>query len=244
MAISTNSIIHYTKSIDSLKKILEEGFLVNYCNEEVISSENGRQSAAFPMVSFCDIPLSHVKEHLKSYGNFGIGLHKDWANKQKLNPVLYFDKESELTNYFRIEFKRFNEKYKKNEIPFEDFEHLIKFFSYSKNYEGNLLNNPKYRFYNEREWRYVPNIKTLKDAKPWVYKETYNKDKKKFNDELNHIRLTFEPKDISYIIIKDEKDIKEILPFIRNLFSNKCSMQELEILLTRIITTDQIQFDF
>lgn len=248
MAISTNSIIHYTKTIESLKLILEQGFKVKYCYENVKASEKGDIHAAFPMVSFCDIPLSQVKEHIESYGDYGIGLKKEWAKSKKLSPVLYFDKDSELINYIREEFERLNEKSKKKEIDFSDFEHIIKILAYSKNYEADLTRKEivikNYRFYNEREWRYVPNEADLNGAKPWVTKQNYNKDKSRYNDTLNHIRLAFDTNDISYIIVKNESDIKDITQAIRNTFSDKCTMQEMEILLTRIITTDQIIYDF
>lgn len=247
MAISTNSIIHYTKSIDNLKGILKEGFRVKYCYEKILSTDKGQLHAAFPMISFCDIPLSQVKEHLDSYGDFGIGLKKEWAKSKKLSPVLYLDKDSELVNYLRDEFDRLLEKLNKDEIEFLDFEYIINLVSYSKNYEADLTRNrikiTDYRFYNEREWRYVPNKATLDKAKPFIVKDTYIKSKVKYNNTLNHIRLTFDTKDISYIIVKCEADIKEITQIIRNLFADKCTMQEMEILLTRIITTDQIRYD-
>lgn len=248
MAISTNSIIHYTKSIDSLQQILENGFKVKYCYEKIESSENGFLHSAFPMVSFCDIPLSQVKQHIESYGEFGIGLKKEWAKSKKLSPVLYFDRDSELMNYLRVEFERLIEKKNKKEIDASDFDHLASIIAYSKNYEADLVRNgnkiKNYRFYNEREWRYVPNKIVLGKALPFVAEQDYSKDKKKYNDTLDHIRLSFETKDISYIIVKNDSDIKVITQAIRNLFSDKCTMQEIEILLTRIITTDQIIFDF
>lgn len=248
MALSTNSIIHYTRTIDSLKLILEEGFKVKYCYEKVFAAEEGHLHAAFPMVSFCDIPLSQVGAHLDSYGEYGVGLKKDWAKANKLSPVLYFDKDSELINYMWKEFDRFNEKLKKKEIKFEDLEHLIKILSYSKNYEADLERNgetiPDYRFYNEREWRFIPNSEILDKASSYVSEKKYSDDKKKYNDELSHIRLTFETGDISYIIVKSEEEIKIITQVIRNIYADKCTLSEMEILLTRIVTADQIRNDF
>lgn len=247
MAISTNSIIHYTKTIKALKSILENGLKVKYCYEKVLASEKGHLHSAFPMVSFCDIPLSQVKDHLDSYGEFGIGLKKEWAKENKLSPVLYFDKDSELMNYIRSEFERLNEKRKKNEIEFSDMEHLITILAYSKNYEADLTRKGKtikdYRFYNEREWRYIPNQEKLGTALPWITSDLYNKNKIKHNKSLENIKLSFDSNDISYIIVKCENDIKEITQTIRNIFADKCTMQQMEILLTRIITTDQIRHD-
>jgi hypothetical protein len=248
MAISTNSIIHYTKNIKSLKLILESGFKIKYCCEKIESSESGYLHTAFPIVSFCDIPLSQVKEHIKSYGNYGIGLRKEWAKSKKLSPVLYFDKDFELMNFIRKEFSILVGKLAKKEITISDLKLLVKILAYSKNYEGDLQRKRQliknFRFYNEREWRFVPNETILGSAKSFIAAKDYERDKNKYNDTLDHIRLNFETKDISYIIVKKESDIKNITQTIRNLFSNKCSMQEMEILLTRIITTDQILYDF
>ena len=93
MSLSTNSVIHYTDSLSNIKGILKNGFRIKYCLETFISKES-YFSGAFAMVSFCDIPLSETKNHIKSYGGYGIGLSKEWATENGMNPVLYIDKDS------------------------------------------------------------------------------------------------------------------------------------------------------
>ena len=96
MAISTNSVIHYTDTLDKLKGILEHGFKVKYCIETLITKGNKKVDGAYPMVSFCDIPLSAISSHVDSYGYYGIGLSKTWAKTKGLNPVLYVDQDSDI----------------------------------------------------------------------------------------------------------------------------------------------------
>jgi hypothetical protein len=38
----------------------------------------------FPILSFCDIPLSQVKEHLDSYGEFALALRRNGLNRINL----------------------------------------------------------------------------------------------------------------------------------------------------------------
>ncbi|MEM9679433.1 MAG: abortive infection system antitoxin AbiGi family protein, partial [Bacteroidota bacterium] len=67
MAISTNSIIHYTNSFKTLTSILKEGFKIKYCAEELDLFEDKGSLAAHPMISFCDIPLSDSVQHFDAY---------------------------------------------------------------------------------------------------------------------------------------------------------------------------------
>ena len=47
------------------------------------------QMRSVPLVSFCDLPMSLIRKHLKEYGNFGIGLDKKWGLKNRVAPVIY-----------------------------------------------------------------------------------------------------------------------------------------------------------
>ncbi|RZJ20426.1 MAG: hypothetical protein EON51_15145 [Acinetobacter sp.] len=80
MSLSTNSIIHYTDTFKKLLGILSEGFSIKYCAERLVVDGSKGSSAAHPMISFCDIPLSQSSEHFSSYGKYGIGLSKYWVD--------------------------------------------------------------------------------------------------------------------------------------------------------------------
>ena len=53
------------------------------------------------MVCFCDIPLSRTEEHVKFYGEYGIGLAKEWAERNNVTPILYVSSTNHLPKTFR-----------------------------------------------------------------------------------------------------------------------------------------------
>ena len=54
----------------------------------------------------------------------------------------------------------------------------------------------------------------------------------------------FQPSDISYLIVKDEKEVIEIIQYLREIFGTEYSAQQLELLMTRITTIEHIFNDF
>lgn len=245
MAISTNSIIHYTSSFKVLTSILKEGFKIKYCLEK-LEVDDESSNAAHPMISFCDIPLSESTQHFAAYGKYGIGLSKSWAIENGVNPVIYIDKNSlfakcikELILERRKEDTNLTSK-QRNEI--------LRIKSYAKNYSGPLkrksVNTTEYRFYDEREWRLVPGKDIIPDANFSVGASNYNKDKEKYNSKISKYRMLFAPTDISYIIVKDTKEIPLMTNFIRANYSNKCTADELDVLFSKICSTEQIIADY
>ena len=92
MPISSNTLFHFTRSAEALVGILKHEFTPHYCLEDysvLPAAAPESPNIAIPMVSFCDIPLSQASEHLAQYGDFGIGLSKNWGMKKGVSPVLY-----------------------------------------------------------------------------------------------------------------------------------------------------------
>ncbi len=244
MAISANSIIHYTSTFDVLCKILEEGFKIKYCKEDLCLIKKGEgSSAAHPMVSFCDIPLTDTSKHFESYGYYGIGLSKDWAIDKGINPVLYIEEKSSLAKSISYLLKLIRNA-QDNEIKTD----ILRLKSFMKNYSGNLKTNNKnllgYKFYDEREWRFVPEREEINNNSFSIPTNEYLKDKEKCNKVLEKYRLVFSPKDISYIIVKKTSEIPELIKFLREKYDNKCTARELDILFTKICSTEQILSDY
>jgi hypothetical protein len=245
MGLSSNSLIHLTKTKESIVGILEDNFKLKYC-AELINTVNGFINAAVPMISFCDIPLSEIKNHINKYGSYGIGLKKEWAKRNGLNPVIYIDSASILGGQFRDMFASVIKGKRIDEI----IDHEITIFDlvrYMKNYQDKLNRNgvveENYRFSDEREWRFVPSFKKVT---PVLRLKDYDTVEKKeiANRELSDLRLLFDPNDISYIIIENESEISEFIDVLRKSKSKKYSMDDVERLMTRMITTEQILTDF
>ena len=76
--LSPDSLFHFTPSLDNLLGILKNTFYPRYCYDEFDLIENDAQSFiedAIPMVCFCDITLSQLMSHIRTYGSYGLGMH-------------------------------------------------------------------------------------------------------------------------------------------------------------------------
>jgi hypothetical protein len=246
MAISTNSIIHYTNSYKNLAGIIKEGFKIKYCLEMLYTSQHKPRGAAHPMISFCDIPLSLSDQHFKLYGSYGIGLSKNWAKLNSINPVLYIEKESDIGNllYTLLMNKKQLAGTHKEEIT----ELIFQTKCFTKNYSAPLkrgkINTDDYKFYDEREWRYIPKRSEIGNKSRSIPSETFLEDKNKYNNLISSYKLPFSPSDISYIIVKETTEIPKIIELLRSTFNKSITASELDILLSKVCSTEQITSDY
>lgn len=252
MSLSSNSLIHFTKSLKALKGILKDNFKISYCKETIWSLDKSKE-LLIPMVSFCDIPFSQIISHVKKYGSYGIGLKKSWAELNGLNPVLYVERNSSLSH--NIVYNIFETVIEGKE-KIEELEDKDKFnldhLRYLKNYQADLIRCGKtikkdYRFSDEREWRYVPD--PLKDCQMFATLKKGIKDErvKNFKSILNsraeNERLLFTPEDINYIIIKKESDRDNIIKLLEEV-NGKYPHNQVKRLTSRILSIEQLETDF
>lgn len=245
MTISSSCLIHFTQDKESLLGILESNFKVYNCKESISFSDKV-SDFRIPMVSFCDIPLSQIKEHISKYGKYGIGLTKEWGIRKRLNPVLYIAKKSFIAESYSTAFIHFI----KDENPdnFSDEQKaLIDVIRYIKNYEGTLTRKSQttknYRFSDEREWRYVPPVD--EDCEMIVSESWYEvpENKKEMDARLNPLKLSFDPNDIKYIIIDNDSEINEFVDHLKKVKGKNYTYHDIERLTTRILTCEQIMSD-
>ncbi|WP_343633620.1 abortive infection system antitoxin AbiGi family protein [Fluviicola sp.] len=248
MALSSNSIIHFTSTVDALKGILQDNFKIKYCAETIFFELEKEIKYAAPMVSFCDIPLSQIKDHIGKYGAYGIGLTKEWAQRQRLNPVMYVQAGSFLAKSIQESYRNIA---KVKNVEWDkissDQRNWLNILRYVKNYEADLSRGGEvvknYRFSDEREWRYTPSYEECNPMaiNPVAYQT--EEQKKRINKKLSNLRLEFEPNDIKYIIIERESEISEFVDILKKSKGNKYSYNDVERLMTRIITSEQIKTD-
>jgi hypothetical protein len=253
VVISSSSLFHFTNEIEKLENILSNEFHPNYSLENYIglfSGLNIKEEQAIPMVCFCDLPLSQVGEHIGFYGNYGIGLCKEWGISKGINPVMYLQPKSYLANHITDMLRSIIDK-KDAETGLRIFEMM----SFVKSYQGRLFRQGGYSdektFYNEREWRYVPAIPdspTVKYAEFFTLSKEDYMDPEKLriaNEEYcSRIKLPFTPKDIKYIIVSKESEILPMVKAIENIKGGAYTYGDLKTLTTRIITAEQIKKDF
>lgn len=255
MSLSSNSVIHYTKTIDNLKGILkEQKFFLKYCTDYVRVNNDtiGQFELAVPMVCFCDIPFTEIHSLTNEYGCYGIGLSKKWAIRKRLNPVLYCETSSNLTQIIDSIYYLSNaiSNYTEEDVTVIRANRLQneceKLLGYVKNYQNISRNIGKipanYKFYDEREWRYVPSIDDMKiqdvQLDLLLPKEDFEANKEIYNENARQFKLDFNEEDITYIIVQSKNEIQEILAYLKD---NGIKTPEL---CTKIISLEQIENDF
>ncbi len=254
--ISTNTVFHFINSIENLESILANDFYPQFCFEDFMGTIFNVPDAerAIPMVCFCDIPLAQIKEHTNTYGNYAIGLSKKWAIKNKINPVFYTYSNSDFSNKIKYAilklFVHEKEVLKSDSSLTTQFNFAIQ---YIKPYEGKLWKKGKWskeniRFYDEREWRYIPNFKNV-DEPLWISNDVSKKlhqlcDLNKRIAERKDLRLSFVPNDIKFIIVKKEQEILPMLDKVINIKRDKFSYKDVQLLTTRIISMESIKENF
>lgn len=242
MGISSNSLFHFTKQYDYLLDTLRNGFWPRYCIEP---TWNGKDFA-IPMVCFCDIPLSQIQNHIGRYGKYGIGVTKEYAKKNSITPVLYTEATSLLKRNYLDKMLSEVETAETSPTALEFSEMMI---YYIKRVEGVERIKDKsgktitkhVKFYNEREWRYVPSISS--EIHWEIVGRTTTLSCKDLSEHTKKERLSLGPEDIQYLIVRSENKVYDLCKDIDRIFKIR-SEKERNLLKTKILYVQQIKKDF
>lgn len=266
--ISSETLFHFTKKKECLINILKNDFRPRYVEEKFPFELEDFQNIGIPMLCFCDIRLSNVTEHVEWYGHYGIGMRREWAIENGLNPVSYYKLESNKVKELTECLKKIRASCKKTKYGYDIPIYFLNFYYssilYMKPYEGEQCKhcNKKEKekankiFYDEKEWRYVPYLSDLDTIPgecriPEVLKSEELKkckDDNKYKVELNKrlgekVSLKFTSDDIAYIIIEKESERLEIINEIRRI-KNKYDEEAVAVLSSKILSIEQIEQDF
>ena len=256
LELSSDILFHFTE-LEHVISILKEGFFrPNFCLEDLndFVSQNERTEYlewAIPMVCFCDIPLPHSKTHRKTYGNYGIGMSKEWGMRKenKISPVLYAYPKSAITHSLLWMWIKGRELLNPEEDDADHthtfHDHLQGVYCFTKLYKGRKwisrdigYSNEDVRFYDEREWRFVP---MCENRFEYVLHKNKFLDMLKQND-VNHEleretsklpRLNFEPSDIECIIVTAEEE-KDLIVKEMEQNTNQYSYDGIELLSSKV----------
>jgi hypothetical protein len=255
MAVSANTLFHFTNS-NSLKNILaSQGLFPQYSDEhfEDILPENSIYRVTYiPLISFCDltiIQLSRDSVHTQVFGDYGIGLTKKWGIERKVSPVIYVHKNSQPSNqlYNLIKlFRKYDKTHEAEETISTARRELVDSFKFIKPYQGRWQKGKIIEegendivYYNEREWRYCPLLSQYKVLSG--VKISNKKEKDVLNKSLKNKMVKFNVDDIKYIIIKKKNEIEEFVTVIDKMKLNQKQKNEL---ITKIITFEEINEDY
>lgn len=236
----SDTLFHFTRSLDYLKSILERGFYPRYCLEDTEILEGNY--AAYPMVCFCDIPISRVAEHTAFYGSYGVGLTREWALRNKLCPVVYTPASGpvvELAKFLiQVEIQPKNQAQRK--IDDALLVHFNRFIPLIKPLVGRMVVGRKVlqrAFYQENEWRYLP-----EDLEMIVGKSKFTKQRAQYNRKMETQPLLFGPTDIRYIFVKTDAELPLVYDFLLAQLG-KYPLNDIKTLITRITSLETLSRD-
>lgn len=249
--VSANILCNYMKKPEYLRMALKNLALYPRYYEERLEYLNipALPTATFPMLCFCDIPLSKVGEHMDFYGHYGIALKKNSCIARDVQPISYINRRARLCQDIS---EAFNSLYSIDEVLEDKWSFLpdvlMSQLLYTKPIDGYMLKDEElvYRlFQDECEWRYIP---TDLGGLELILQQKYNTEKgrRSYSDTLNKHEnswFKFQLEDIEYIIVPDEIQAQKLMGYIARMRTfrdqGKWKMQDKRYLISKIEVADK-----
>lgn len=211
MGLSSNIIWHQT-DLEGFKAILRQKCLkCSYSLEVYLNANSG---LAFPMISLSDIPLADIDEYLNQYGGYLLGFSRRWVQDNGFNPVWYCEKNNQAIKAHK---EALIKMYDESKDSFKETKLFALYASFIKDVEGPLYvkstkqKYSNYRFYDEREYRFVPDFDELmkEGISPVLSRKLYDEYKNRQGDSLIEKTVGFTLADIEIIIVKTKKQVED-----------------------------------
>ena len=250
MHLSTNELFHFTNYKNLNLIIQTKAFIPKFNLEYTFLSDSFQRKAILlpiPMVCFCDIPYEQSDNHRNRYGHCGIVLKEKWKLNKGLNPVFYVQKDSFIANSFSFLFSMIDD-YKQiirnknnsteTQLTVAKTGHNLTYISFFiKQFENKKVQKVYYefseencyeerKFYDEREWRYVPFEADNKNE--LIISPEIFQDKQRLQleqDKISKYKLTFEQDDIEYLIVENKEQAIELEKVINRIFSKEIEIR-------------------
>ena len=254
---SANVLFKFIDKIDYLKEALKYKAIMPRYYEEMLSYIQIKyEKIVFPMSCFCDIPLNKLVPHMQNYGDYGIGLNKQWGIGRGIQPIQYINPSSSLISDYKVAFSKSCETSGKDKTIVSDYSnYLLTNLLFMKPIEGPMLKDNEYiemNFHDEREWRFVPDMNNINTELPLLIPQkhidrylnlnaykTYSDAIKKCPDSW----LKFQYNDVKYLIVKTDAERKDFIRFIKSK-DIKARVIEKDILISKILVFDELKEDW
>ena len=232
--LSSSVLFTFTHELDFLLDMLSNGIKPRYSFE---SLPNNSRHFMLPMKCFCDIPLGMVKNHMQRYGFYGLGLKKSFLQEHRVTPVVYLHKNS--LSYFNLN------------RPAVAYIEDAPFLPLLKRYLGddyffaessNQAQKKRVHFYDEREWRYIPEDYKLEVTNGFKTIEEGLRHVSQMNENTSQqfAPITIPIDAVDYIIIRKRKELAGTLSELRQIFGS----EDRDLLYTKVLIAENIISDF
>lgn len=231
--ISSETLFTFTGKLDYLIGMLRDGIKPRFVFERLPYKE---YHYIIPVKCFCDIPLGKIKSHLEWFGNYGLGIKKSFLQAHGTTPIMYVHEKSDRI-FNTIDKFSMDELKKMPSLPLlkRDFG-----WDYKENENGIYIKKQR-KFYDEREWRYVPLDTEIEVGKGMTIENGLRYAKMKNDIHLNIKPLKLEPSIIEYIIIYDRNEFEKLRKALFDLYKDNNVYEEM---LSKILIAKQVLRDF
>lgn len=252
--VQADTLFNFVERLEFLITSLKNKMISpRYCEEDLsyLHIEN-MQKISYPMKCFCDINLHKLSEHLEWYGYCGLAFSKEWGMKKGIQPVQYINPYSHLREDFS---EAFSVALSSEADPDNAYLAVMKNvlfhqLMYYKPYSGPFRNRTtqikqEKCFTDECEWRYIPDVTVLGYQQAYFEQQILGAgglvNYSNSMEGLKEVSLTFEYKELKYVIIHTREDFSALVNAIEDM---KLSNSEKLELISKVIIWDEAKGDF